>query len=170
VSTETGQLHTKWAPRVGFTLNLVPKWRARVDLAKMMTRQLSKRFGLIPLHAGYFFRASVLVVNLNGEKFLLGVREKTLTGTAAKFWEISINPSRFPFPGKRFPDDEQERYAKDLFVISKAVHEVLTRTAGVSQVRWWFVGWGDKPGVRSPADLPWQLDSPEFRAPKNEGI
>jgi hypothetical protein len=145
------QMGTKRAPRVAFSLNIVPKWRARIDLARMMSQQLSTRFGHISLHPGYFFRASVLVVNLNLERVLVGVRENRYPGNTARFWEIAINPSRFPAPAKRFPDDEQERYAKDLLVISEEVHAVLTRTPGVAQLRWWFVGWDvGKPGVRRP--------------------
>ena len=70
-----------------------------------------------------------------------------------------INASRFPEPGKRFPEDEQERYAKDLMVISNEVHAVLAGTPGVTRLRWWFVGWDvSKPGVKSPEELPWHLD------------
>jgi hypothetical protein len=150
----------KKAPRVGFSLNLVPRWRARIDLARYMTRQLSKRFGHISLHPGYLFRASVLVVNLKGEKFLLAVRENKRPVNNDRAWEILLNPSRFPSPAKRFPEDEQERYAKDLLVISTEIDAVLTRTPGVARLRWWFVGWDvNKPGVRRPVNLPWHPDA-----------
>jgi hypothetical protein len=69
---------------------------------------------------------------------------------------MSITPSKFPVPGNGFPEVEQERYAKDLMVISNEVHAVLTRTPGVTRLRWWFLGWDvSKPGVRTPAELPW---------------
>lgn len=154
---------TKKAPRVGFGLEIVPKWRARVDLARMMTRQLSKRFGRIPLYPGYFFRNSVLVVTLNGEKFHLLVRQNKYPGNPVRMWEIMINPSRFSVLSERFPEDEQERYAKDLKVISNEVHAVLARTPGITRLRWWFVGWDvNQPGVRTPAELPWRVDAPEL--------
>jgi hypothetical protein len=85
-------------------------------------------------------------------------------GNTVRFWQISINPPGFPAPAKRFPDDEQERYAKDLLVISNEVHAVLTRTPGVAQLHWWFVGWDvNKPGVRRPVDLPWREDAGVMR-------
>lgn len=155
-------MNVKRAPRVGFGLQIVPKWRARVDLARMMTRQLSKRFGYIPLYPGYLFRASVLIVNLNGEKFLVRVREDKYPGSTVRMWEISINPSRFAVPGERLPEDEQQRYAKDLMVICNAIHAVLTRTPGVTRLRWCFVGWDvNKSRVRTPAELPWRVGNPE---------
>jgi hypothetical protein len=124
-----------------------------------MARQLSKRFGHVSVYPGYFLKASVLVVNFNAEKFLLGVRKNKYRGYAVPMWEISINPSRFPTPAKRFPEDEQERYAQDLLVISKELDAVLTRTPGIERLRWWFVGWDiHKAGVRRPVDLPWRLD------------
>jgi hypothetical protein len=152
----------KRAPRVGFGLEIVPKWRARVDLARMMTRQLSKRFGHIPLYPGYCFRNSVLVVTLNGEKFHLLVRQNKYPGNAVRMWEIMINPSRFSVLSEGSPEDEQERYAKDLMAISGEVHAVLARTPGITRLRWWFVGWDvNQPGVRTPAELPWRVDAPE---------
>lgn len=151
----------KQAPRAGSGLQIVPKWRARIDLARMMTRQLSKRFGDVRLYPGFLFKASVLVVNLDGEKFLLEIRGNKHPGNTARVWEIAVNPSRFPAPAKHFPQDEQEAYAKDLIVISNEVHAVLSRTPGVTRLRWWFVGWDvSKPGVRSPAELPWHAQVP----------
>jgi hypothetical protein len=160
-SIEIARMSIKQAPRVGFGLQIVPKWRARLDLARMMTRQLSKRFGHIPLYLGFFFWNSVLVVSLSGEKFLVVVRENKYSGNAVRMWEISITPSKFPVPAKHFPQNEQEAYAKDLIVISNEVHAVLRRTPGVTRLRWWFVGWDvSKPGVRSPAELPWNAQVP----------
>jgi hypothetical protein len=156
------QMSIKNAPRVAFGLQLVPKWRARVDLARLMTRKLSKRFGHIWLHLGLFFKASVLVVHLNGEEFFVVVRENKYSGNTVRMWEIAINPSRFPVPGLNFPEDEQRKYTPDLMVLSHEVHAVLARTPGVTRLRWWLVGWDVKtPGVRTPAELPWHRDVPE---------
>ena len=153
------------APRVGFGLQIEPKWRARVDLARMMTRQLSKRFGYVRLYPGYLFRNSVLVVTFNGDKFHVVVRENKYPGNAVRMWDIMINPARFPITSERFPEDEQERYAKDLLVISNEIHAVLNRTPGITRLRWWFLGWEtNKPGVRTPAELPWHIDTPELGA------
>lgn len=156
----------KKAPRVAFGLNIVPKWRARVDLARMMTRQLSKRFGHIPLYPGYlFFNNSALLVTLNGEKFVVLVREdkSKYPGPKDRMWQILISPYKFRSPAVCFPKDEQERYAKDLMVISNEVHTVLSRTPGISRLRWWFVGWDfNQPGVRTPAELPWRMDASEM--------
>jgi len=152
----------KRAPRVAFGLNIVPKWRARFDLARMMRRQLSERFGHILLHPGIIFKLSVLGLKMNGEGFLVGIRENKYPGNTARMWEIAINPSRYPVPTKSFPEDEQERYAKDLMLISNEVHAVLARTPGVTRLRWWFVGWDvGNPGVRTPRELPWHVDVPE---------
>lgn len=155
-------MSVKRAPRVGFGLELRPKWRARVDLARYMTRKLSKRFADVRLYPGYVFRASVLVVNLNGERFFIAVRKDKYRGNTGSMWDILINPSRFPEPGKRFPEDEQEKYAKDLRLISNEIHAVLARTPGVTRLRWWFFGWDvNKPGVRTPSQLPWLVDVPD---------
>jgi len=151
----------KKAPWAGFGLQIVPKWRARIDLARMMTRQLSKRFGRVLLSPGVFFRTSVLAVELNGEKFLIGIRENKTPGKPVRMWELWVGPARFPVPSDHFPEDEQEKYAKDLMIISNEIHAVLTMTSGVTSLRWWFAGWDvTKPGVRTPAELPWQVDVP----------
>lgn len=149
-------------PWVGFDLQIVPKWRARIDLARMMARQLSKRFGRVRLSPGFLFRVSVLVVSLNGEKFLIGIRENKHPGNTVRMWEIWASPSRYPRSSDHFPEDEQERYAKDLMVISNEIHAVLARTPGVTRLRWWFAGWDRmKPAVRTPRELPWDKDSAE---------
>lgn len=149
-------------PWVGFGLQIVPKWRARIDLARMMTRQLSRCFGHIRLSPGYFFRVSVLVVNLNGDKFLVGIRENKHPGNTVRMWEIWASPARFPVSSDHFPEEEQDRYAKDLTVISNEIHAVLSQTPGVTRLRWWFAGWDrTMPGVRTPRELPWRKDSAE---------
>jgi hypothetical protein len=149
----------KRAPRVAFSLNLVPRWRARVDLAKAMKLQLSKRFGRIQLYPFYLYTVSLVVLTVSGERFLIVVRKMKTSGIWVGTWEISINPWRFPFPARRFPEDEEQRYANDLFVISNEVHAVLARSPGVERLRWWFVGWeSGRPGVRTPAELPWHAD------------
>lgn len=159
-------MSTKRAPRVGFSLELVPKWRARIDLARMMARQLSKRFGHIPLYPGYFFfNSSALLVTLNGEKFVVLVRQdkSKYPGHKDRMWQVLISPYKFRSPAVCFPEDEQERYAKDLMSISKEVHAVLFRTPTIRRLRWWFVGWDmNQPGVRTPAELPWRLDASEM--------
>jgi hypothetical protein len=159
-SGEIASMNIKRAPRVMFSLSLVPNWRVRIDLARFMKRKLAKRFGDIALHPGYLLKVSALVVGLNGEKFLVGVRRsKCPPGNANRFWRITIDPYRFPAPARQFPEVEQERYANDLLVISKEVHAVLTGTLGVEGLRWWFVGWDlKKPGVRTPAELPWHAE------------
>jgi hypothetical protein len=157
-------MSTKRAPRVGFALNIVPKWRARLDLARMMTRQLSKRFADIRLYPGYLFRNSVLLVTLHGEKFVVLVREDKYKypGHKDRMWQILISPYKFRSPAAWFPEDEQERYAKDLMAISREVHAVLSRTPTVRRLRWWFVGWDvNQPGARTPAELPWCVDAAE---------
>lgn len=153
----------KRAPRVGFGLQIVPKWRARVDLARWLTRQLSKRFGQIPLYPGFFFRASILVISLNNKKFHVRVRENKYPGNTMRMWEIGVNPSIFfPVLGERLAENEQERYAKDLLAISNEIHAVLTKTPEVTGLRWWFAGWDvKKPGVPTPAKLPWRIDASE---------
>ncbi len=153
------QMSIKQAPRVAFSLNIVPKWRARLDLARMMTRQLSKSLGCIQLHPGFILGTSVLVVSVNGEKFLIGICKVKYPGSAIKEWQIEVSPARFSVPRKHFPEDAQEKYAKELMNISNKIQAVLARTPGVTRLRWFFVGWGFKtPGVHTPLELPWRVD------------
>lgn len=164
---DSKKLGFKKAPRAGFGLRIVPKWRARVDLAKWLSRQLSKRFGHIPLYPGYLFRASILVVSLNNEKFHVRVHENKYPGNnpgkTERIWVVGVNPSRFPVLGERFTEDEQEKYAKDLLVISNEIHAALTGTPEVTGLRWWFAGWDfQRPGVPTPAKLPWSLDAAQL--------
>jgi hypothetical protein len=156
------QMNIKRAPRVGFGLQIVPRWRARIDLARMMTRQLSKRFSDVRFYPGWLFPNSALLVTLSGDKFVVLVRKDKYKypGHRDRMWQIMINPYKFRSPAVHFPQVEQERYAKDLMVISSEVHSVLTRTPGITRLRWWFVGWDvTKPGVRTPKELPWHMDS-----------
>lgn len=112
------------------------------------------------------FRNSVILVTLNGEKFVALVRQDKFKypGHKDRMWQILISPYKFRSPAMRFPEDEQERYAKDLLAISKEVHAVLIRTPTVRRLRWWFVGWDmNQPGVRTPAELPWHIDCSKVR-------
>jgi hypothetical protein len=157
------QTGVKKAPRVAFGLKIVPKWRGRIDLARWMTRQLSKRFGPILLsHSVDFFRVSGLSINWNGQHFLVGISRNKEPGNTLIIWQVQINPAPFPVPSRRFPEDEQEKYAKGLLLISQEIHALLIKAPGVAGLRWFFEGWDvEKPGVRTPTELPWHGEAPE---------
>jgi hypothetical protein len=124
-----------------------------------MKLQLSKRFGRVQLYPMYLLTVSQLVVTVNAERFIIAIFKMKSSGKWVGTWQISISPYRFPRPAKRYPEDEEERYAKDLSVISNEVHAVLARIPGIERLRWWFVGWeSGKPGVRTPRELPWHAD------------
>lgn len=159
----------KKAPRVTFSLEIVPKWRSRVELARSMRRQLSKRFRHIcSSHSIDFFRLSGLAVNLNDEYVLVGIGTYRESRNSMSMWEIAVNPARFPVPSKNFPEHEQKKYAKDLLLVSEEIHAVLIRTPGVAHLRWYFEGWDVRiPGVRTPAELPWRVNDAELDDTEN---
>lgn len=152
-------------PRVGFGLEQQPARRARREIAGMLERHLSKRFGPVRSFRRYFLPVSLLMLNVNGNNFVASIARERLKGQDDGEWCVAVNPLDYPVPKKNLPEDEERKYARDLMLISDEIQTLLTNTPGVTRLRWFFEGWDvDKPGVRDPAELPWHVDVPELRA------
>jgi len=154
-------------PRVVFNLELVPARGARKELTKKIERHLSKNVGQVRSIGRWIFPVSLLQITLAAGNFAVGIARRRRKGPDYGAWSISIDPVIGRVPGN-ISSEEQRKCAKDLMLISDAIHALLTEIPGVTRLRWFFEGWNNKtPAVGSPADLPWHLDVPELCGPRN---
>jgi hypothetical protein len=128
----------------------------------MFERHLSQHFGQIRSIQRLVLPVSVLLLKLPGGDFTVTIR-RVLRKRFAE-WRIGVDPLAYPGLWKKLPKEEERKYAKDLLLISTEIHALLTSVPGITRVRWFFEGWNlRRPGVRTPAELPWYMDVPELR-------
>lgn len=151
-------------PRVAFSLNLLPKWKARYDMGRWLRGKLSSKFGNIALAMGITY--TYLTMKADELYFSISIRRrKDPRRPSFSLWEITVAPSRYPVPRIPFPENKQAEYLNGLRRISDELHAILLRQQGVGALRWWFPGWNaDSPGKPSPSELPWRPPPTETRA------
>lgn len=107
---------------------------------------------------------SQLMLAADGKKFLVAFACEKRSVQDGCAWLLTINPAAYPVPRRPLPKDVEGTYSKGLMLINDEVEAVLTNTLGVARKGWFFEGWEAKrSGVRTPAELPWQVDVPEMR-------
>jgi hypothetical protein len=130
----------------------------------MFDGNLSARFGSVwrsPLN--FFLPASQLMLTADGKKFVVAFACEKRRVQDDVAWLVAINPADYPVPRRHLPKDVEGTYLKGLMLISDAVEALLTNTLGVTRQGWFFEGWEENsPGVRTPVELPWQVDVPEM--------
>ena len=157
-------------PRVVFNLELVRARGARNELTRKVEQHLSKHLGAVRAIGRWIFPVSVLEIALATGNFVVGITRRRRKGPNYGAWCISIDPATSRVPGD-ISNDEQRKAAKDLMLISDVIHALLADIPGVTRLRWFFEGWDNRtPAVRTPAELPWHLDIPELRGPRNRRI
>jgi hypothetical protein len=155
-------------PRVGFSLELLPARRAREELAGMLHRHLSKRFGPVRAFRRFLFPVSLLTLNLAEDKYVVAINREKPKNRDQGEWHVAIDPLEYPVPMKNLPKHEERKYARNLMIISDEIHVLLAGTPGVTRLRWFFDGWdARKPGVRTPGELPWYVDVSGLRSAEN---
>ncbi len=56
-------------------------------------------------------------------------------------------------------------------LVSVEIEKFLTNMRSVTRQAWFFEGWeAKKPGVRTPAELPWQVEGPEHSGTENQTL
>jgi hypothetical protein len=105
-----------------------------------------------------------LMLNAAGSEFLVALLHDKHAGQGGGAWLLTINPLDYPVPKRNLPKEAEMKYANGLMLISHEIEGLLTNTPTVTRQRWFFEGWeSNKPGVRTPAELPWHVDAPELR-------
>jgi hypothetical protein len=150
-------------PRVMFSLDLPRGRRRRNTLPKVLARQLSEKFGTIEVFPRTILSLSCLKFKVNRFDFVVRIAQRKAQGARNGEWFVAVDPFDAPAPLANLSRDEQIEYARDLRLISDGVHAVLVAMPGVTRLRWFVDGWeSEKPGVRTPAELPWHLGIPEL--------
>lgn len=147
-------------PRVWFRLEPSPARGVRRELPQMLERHLSARFGSVRSFGLPLLPVSQLLLSADGKKFLVALAQEKRSGEGDRPWLLTINPFDYPVPKRDLPKDEEKRYSKGLILISDEIAALLSNTPAVIRQRWFFEGWGGKPGVETPAELPWLADLP----------
>lgn len=157
-------------PRVMFSLDLAPVRRARRKLADRLARRLSEKFGTVDVFPRAIFPVAYLKLKVDGLDFGVCIAHRKAQGPGNGEWRVTIDPFDAPAPLANLSRDEQRDCARDLRMrglrmISDEIHAEVTTISGVTRLRWFFRGWDvKKPGVQTPAELPWQVSVPELCA------
>lgn len=145
-------------PRAMFSLDSPRGRAARNTLPNMLARQLSEKFDTIEVFPRTMFSVACLKFKVNRVDFVVRIGQKKARERRIGEWFVAVDPFDVPAPLASLSRNEQVEYAKDLRLISDDIHAVLVAMSGVSRLRWFVDGWeSGKPGVRTPADLPWHL-------------
>jgi hypothetical protein len=135
----------------------------------MFERHLTKRFGPVRMFKRVFLPVSILTFNVLETKFVIAVtpeRRKKYDNE----WYVSVDPIEYPV-SKDLPRELEMKYAGNLLAISEEINVLLTDIPGVTRLRWYFEGWDKKkPGVRTPAELPWHMDVLQLSGTENGKI
>jgi hypothetical protein len=128
---------------------------------KMLQQHLAKRFGAIHAFRRFVVPVSLLTFKINGNALVVALKAWKKFGQDE--WYASVDPLEYPKP-VNLPEEGERKYAKDLMLVSEEIHALLSTTTGVTRLRWFFAGWDAKrPGVGTPAKLPWHVDIRELR-------
>lgn len=140
-----------------FTLDPLPAFGARGKLADMFARRLSDQFGPIQVVRRMIYPVAFLVFKIGGIGYSVGVSRRKPPAPRKGEWYVSIDSIDAASGLTNPTPDEQWAYARDLRLISDEIHAVLSTASAVTRLRWFFEGWDvKKPGIRTPAELPWQ--------------
>lgn len=135
----------------------------------MFERHLSKRFGPMRVLKRVFLPVSILTLNVLDDEFVIAVTPERRKKYANE-WYVSIDPIQYPAP-KKLPRELEMKFATQLLTISEEMNVLLTSVSGVTRLRWYFEGWDiARPGVRTPAELPWSVDAPELSGTRNRKL
>lgn len=145
-------------PRVWFRAELSSVRGARRELSRMLERHLSARFGPVRSCWLPFLSISQLMLNVDGNDFLVALAQEKRTVPGTGPWLLTINPLDYPVPKRSLPKEREKTYSKGLMLISDEIEVLLANTPTVTRHRWFFEGLGGKPGVKTPAELPWHMD------------
>jgi hypothetical protein len=152
-------------PRVMFSLDLAPVRRTRRKLADRLARRLSEKFGTVDVIPRTIFPMAYLKFEVGGVDFAVCISHRKAQGLGTGEWRVTIDPLDAPAPLADPSRDEQRDYARHLRMISDEIHAEVTTISGVTRLRWFFPGWDvKKPGVQTPAELPWHVSVPELCA------
>jgi len=145
------------ALRAMFTLEPLPALGARGKLADMLARRLSDQFGPIQVVRRMIYPVAFLAFKVAEVDYSVGISRRKPRAPRKGEWYISIDSVDAASGITNPTADEQWAYARDLRLIGHEIHAVLSTAPGVTRLRWFFEGWDvKKPGVRTPAELPWR--------------
>lgn len=124
----------------------------------MLREHLSGTFGSVRPISRFLFPVSIMTLTANRDAFFVGIDKYRYSEPGMTEWYIAVDPTEHPLS---IPKNEEGKYAEDLMLISDEIHALLTNTPGVTRLCWFFPGWDvKKPGVLTPAELPWDVDVP----------
>jgi len=160
-------MSVKKVPRAAFFLEVSPAQRAREDLTHKLQLHLARRFGnvefRIPFVQRVLFKRSMLLVHVDGKGIVVALARHGIPREVPEHrreWDLAIDPFDPFVPMERMLKMEGE-YATELLLVSEHIHSLLIMLPGIRSLRWFFKGWdANIPGVRGPAELPWNLKVP----------
>jgi len=144
-----GQEFDYRSPHVCFTMQLASAGDIRNELSRILKTRLRARFGsvretntwILALSMRWFFGSSAVALQLGEKAFsVIWFRSRYENGE----WIVVVVPA----PLTNSPE---------LVLICREIHTLLTATAGVSRIRWYFEGPRIQGAevVTTPDELPW---------------
>lgn len=138
------------SPRAAFEVEARVVSESDRQLTQMLSQHLNRRFRSSPAERVWVSRVWAVDVKVGRKTVTIGVRRHD---HAPGLWILAVGPGGprgvlALLGGRRAID-----MTADLLPICREIHEFLSNTSGISQVRWYFTG--SRTSVGTPEELPW---------------
>jgi len=115
----------------------------------------------------------MLIVNVDGKEVLVSLLRDGSRRELPEYqreWMVLVDP--FSGPVWQVLRHGSEKGYQDVFLaVSNEIHGMLVTIPRITALRWYFKGWDPKkPAVRTPSELPWQVEGPEQGGTENQTL
>jgi hypothetical protein len=94
----------------------------------------------------WFLSKWIVMVEVSQKCFLIGLKKSKFEKSE---WIMQVGPVDSPLG-----------YSEEILLICREIHTVLTTTAGVTAIRWYFEGFHNQSvAATTPDQLPWTTES-----------
>jgi len=140
--------YSKTPPNVCFRIQLEPPLRASEELSRLLAARLEDRIGSVQKKWAWFLHPWAAELRIGYRSFTVAL---TKSNHVQGEWIILIGSNDVPFRWMR--GHKMAEYVPQLKSICREIHALLTETAGITDVRWYFMG--STAAVANPDELSW---------------
>lgn len=129
-------------PHVCLKLELESSANGREELAQLLEKRLRDHFNSVRRIKTWFLARYGVSLQAGQKSFLVAFAESKHERDE---WIIQVSPTDSPVV-----------QSPELTMVCRVIHTLLTATANISAIRWYFEGFhSQSEGVATPEELPW---------------
>jgi hypothetical protein len=144
-------------PLVCFKVQFASATKAGDELSRIVENHLSTHFGSLRREQKLRWWFPQLVALQIGEKRLsVGWHKRKFREGE---WILFVSPSEVPILWNRLRGRKPIADTRELILISRQIHALLTSVAGITNIRWYFRAFRreGRQAVATPDELPWTV-------------